>query len=291
MTFQEVIFTLENFWAKQGCIIEQPFDLEIGAGTFHPTTFFKSLGPEPWKVAYVAPSRRPKDGRYGKNPNRLQRYYQYQIIIKPPFEKIQDIYLESLKALGLNLKKHDIRFVEDNWESPSLGAWGLGWEVWLDGLEITQFTYFQQMGGIDLDPISVELTYGLERLAMYIQKVNNFTEINWQNNITYGELHLEMEKEYSKYNFEIANTSFLFNLFKEYEQEALRLIKEKILSPAYEYSLKCSHTFNLLEARGVISPSERTNYILRIQKLTKSCAILYLEQKKSNNQNVYKSIP
>jgi glycyl-tRNA synthetase alpha chain len=277
MTFQEVILILEKYWAKQGCLIMQPYDVEVGAGTFHPATFLRVLGPEPWNAAYVEPSRRPTDGRYGDNPNRLQRYYQYQVIMKPSPEDIQNIYLKSLSALGINPHEHDIRFVEDDWESPTLGAWGLGWEVWLDGMEITQFTYFQQAGGVDLKPISVELTYGLERIAMYLQNVDNVYDLVWNNEVKYGEVHHRDEVEFSKYNFEIADVSMYFKLFEMYESECKRLIENKLILPAYDLCLKCSHTFNMLDARGAISVTERTGYIARVRNLARKSAEGYLK--------------
>ncbi|MBN1822968.1 MAG: glycine--tRNA ligase subunit alpha [Endomicrobiales bacterium] len=278
MTFQEIIMTLEKFWARHGCLIWQPYDLEKGAGTFNPATFLKCLGPEPWNVAYVEPSRRPSDGRYGDNPNRLQHYYQYQVILKPAPADIQKTYLASLKAIGLDPKRHDIRFVEDDWESPTLGAWGLGWEVWLDGMEITQFTYFQQVGGIDLNPVSVELTYGLERLAMYSQKKDSVYDLQWNHDVTYGDVHLEDEKQWSKYNFEEANVEMLKKHFSEWEIEAKNLLSKKLVLPAYDAVMKCSHLFNLLEARGSISVSERTSYIGRVRALARGCAESYLEK-------------
>ena len=276
MTFQEIILTLENYWAKQGCLIMQPYDTEVGAGTFHPATFLRVLGPEPWNASYVEPSRRPTDGRYGDNPNRLQHYYQYQVIMKPSPEDIQNIYLKSLFAIGINPREHDIRFVEDDWESPTLGAWGLGWEVWLDGMEITQFTYFQQAGGIDLKPISVELTYGLERIAMYLQNVDNVYDLVWNNSVKYREVHHRDEVEFSKYNFEIADVAMFFKLFEMYESECKRLIENKLVLPAYDFCLKCSHTFNMLDARGAISVTERTGYIARVRNLARRCAEGYL---------------
>ncbi len=279
MFFQDVILTLQRYWADRGCIIQQPYDLEKGAGTFHPATFLRVLGPEPWRVAYVEPSRRPTDGRYGENPNRLQHYYQFQVIIKPAPENSQELYLDSLKALGIDLLKHDVRFVEDDWESPTLGAWGLGWEVWLDGMEITQFTYFQQAGGIDLDPISLEITYGLERITMYLQEVDNVFDIQWNDRIKYGDVHLETEIQFSKYNFEEADVDMLFKLFDMYEAEALRLLEKDLVLPAYDYTLKCSHTFNLLDARGAISVTERMGYILRVRKLANLCASGYLKRR------------
>lgn len=278
MSFQELILKLQKFWADYGCLIAQPYDIEKGAGTFNPHTFFRVLGPDPWKVAYVEPSRRPTDGRYGENPNRLQHYYQFQVILKPAPPDVQDVYLNSLRALGLKLEEHDVRFVEDDWESPTLGAWGLGWEVWLDGMEITQFTYFQQMGGIDLNPISAEITYGLERIAMYLQGVDNVFELIWAPGVKYGDVHRKTEVEFSVYNFEEADTSMLLNLFEMYEREAQRLLDKGLVLPAYDYTLKCSHTFNLLDARGVISVAERTNYIARVRRLANKCAKLYLEK-------------
>jgi len=279
VTFQELIFSLERFWAEQGCVIQQPYDIEVGAGTFNPATFLRVLGPEPWRVAYVEPSRRPTDGRYGENPNRLQHYYQYQVIIKPSPLDIQEIYLDSLRSFGIDPLAHDIRFVEDDWESPTLGAWGLGWEVWLDGMEITQFTYFQQAGGIDLRPVSVEITYGIERIAMYLQGVENVFELIWTDGIRYGDIHHQGEVEFSRYNFEGADVEMLLRLFEMYEGEAKRLIKEGLVLPAYDYCLKCSHTFNLLEARGAVSVTERMGFILRVRELARGCAELYLHQR------------
>ncbi|MCL0067592.1 glycine--tRNA ligase subunit alpha [Peptococcaceae bacterium] len=279
MNFQQLIFALNEFWAKQGCVILQPYDVEKGAGTMNPATFLRVLGPEPWRAAYVEPSRRPTDGRYGENPNRLQHYYQYQVIIKPSPEDIVDTYLKSLEAVDIDLLKHDVRFVEDNWESPTLGAWGLGWEVWLDGMEITQFTYFQQCGGFDLKPVSVEITYGLERLSMFIQKVNSVFDIKWAGNIKYGDVHYQGEVEHSKYNFELADVKMLFLMFFEFEKEAKRCIEEELVLPAYDYVLKCSHIFNLLDARGAISVAERTGYIARIRDLAKRCADRYIKQR------------
>ncbi len=276
MTLQEIIFRLEKFWAKQGCLILQPYDIEKGAGTFNPATFLRCLGEKPWSCAYVEPSRRPTDGRYGENPNRLQYYYQYQVIIKPPPKNIQQIYISSLNNIGLDTRHHDLKFVEDDWESPTLGAWGLGWEVWLDGMEITQFTYFQQIGGIDLDPISVEITYGLERLALFSQKKDNIFDIVWAKNITYGDLRKQDEVQFSGYNFELADENLLFLLFEKYELECQRLLSRKFTLPAYDYVLKCSHIFNLLEARGILSVSERTNYIARVRNLARQVAEQYL---------------
>lgn len=281
MYFQDVIMTLQKFWAGRGCVIQQPYDIEKGAGTFNPATFLNVLGPEPWRVAYVEPSRRPTDGRYGENPNRLQRYYQFQVILKPSPDDIQDIYLESLRTLGIDHLAHDIRFVEDDWESPTLGAWGLGWEVWLDGMEITQFTYFQQAGGIDLKPVSAEITYGVERLAMYLQGINNVYDIEWGHGIKYGAVHYQTEVEFSKYNFEEADVEMLFKAFDMYETEALRLIKTGLVLPAYDYCLKCSHTFNLLDARGAISVTERTRFIGRVRNMARLCAEGYLRQRET----------
>jgi len=277
MYFQDIILNLQRFWADKGCLIWQPYDIEVGAGTMNPATFLKVLGPQPWNVAYVEPSRRPQDGRYGENPNRLQHYYQFQVILKPAPEDPQEIYLESLEKLGINVVDHDIRFVEDDWESPTLGAWGLGWEVWLDGMEITQFTYFQQAGGLDLDEISVEITYGLERIAMYIQEVDSVFDIRWKEGITYGDIFKRAEREWSIYNFEKADTQMLFKLFELYEGEAKRLIEEELVLPAYDYLLKCSHTFNLLDARGAISVQERARYIRRMSNTAREIAKLYLK--------------
>ncbi|AEH23364.1 Glycyl-tRNA synthetase alpha subunit [Thermodesulfobacterium geofontis OPF15] len=277
MYFQEVIATLNKFWAEKGCVILQPYDMEVGAGTFHPATFLRALGPKPFSAAYVEPCRRPTDGRYGENPNRLQHYYQYQVIIKPSPDGIQDIYLESLKALGIDPKEHDIRFVEDDWESPTLGAWGLGWEVWLDGMEITQFTYFQQIGGFDCNPVTVEITYGLERITMYLQGVENVFDIKWNKNITYRDIHFRGEVEYSIYNFEEADVSLLKDLFNKFEKEANRLLDRGLVLPGYDYVIKCSHIFNLLDARGVLSPIERANYIGRVRGIAKKTAEKWLE--------------
>lgn len=279
MTFQEIILTLQNFWAKQNCILSQPYDVEKGAGTMNPSTFLRALGPEPWHVAYVEPSRRPDDGRYGENPNRLYQHHQFQVIMKPSPENIQELYLESLKQLGIDPAEHDIRFVEDNWESPTLGAWGLGWEVWLDGMEITQFTYFQQVGSIDVKPVSVEITYGLERLAMYIQGVENVYDLKWVGDVTYGDVFHRNEVENSHYNFELADTDMLFKLFDMYEAEAKRIVEAGFVLPAYDYVLKCSHTFNLLDSRGAISVSERTAFIGRVRAMARMCAQAYLKQR------------
>ena len=279
MTFQDIILTLQNFWAGQNCILSQPYDVEKGAGTMNPSTFLRALGPEPWNVAYVEPSRRPADGRYGENPNRLFQHHQFQVIMKPSPDNIQELYLESLKKLGIKPEEHDIRFVEDNWESPTLGAWGLGWEVWLDGMEITQFTYFQQVGSVDVKPVSVEITYGLERLAMYIQGKENVYDLEWVNGVTYGDVFHQNEVEQSTYNFELADTELLFNLFDMYEKEAVRIIEQGFVLPAYDYVLKCSHTFNLLDARGAISVSERTGFIGRVRNMARLCAQGYLKQR------------
>ena len=279
MTFQDIILTLQNFWAGQNCILSQPYDVEKGAGTMNPSTFLRALGPEPWNVAYVEPSRRPADGRYGENPNRLFQHHQFQVIMKPSPDNIQELYLESLKKLGIKPEEHDIRFVEDNWESPTLGAWGLGWEVWLDGMEITQFTYFQQVGSVDVKPVSVEITYGLERLAMYIQGKENVYDLEWVNGVTYGDVFHQNEVEQSRYNFELADTELLFNLFDMYEKEAVRIIEQGFVLPAYDYVLKCSHTFNLLDARGAISVSERTGFIGRVRNMARLCAQGYLKQR------------
>ena len=260
-------------------MIVQPYDLEKGAGTFHPATFLRALGPEPWRAAYVEPSRRPTDGRYGENPNRLQHYYQYQVILKPSPLEVQEIYLLSLKALGINALEHDIRFVEDDWESPTLGAWGLGWEVWLDGMEITQFTYFQQCGGIDLKPVPVELTYGLERITMYLQGVDNVYDLKWTEGVTYGQVHHRGEVEWSHYNFEQAEVKTLFRHFEDYERESKRLVDQGLVLPAYDLCLKCSHLFNLLDARGAISVTERVQFIARVRKLARACAEAYLRQR------------
>ncbi len=279
MYFQDIIATLNSYWASAGCVVMQPYDMEVGAGTFHPATLLRALGPEPWKAAYVQPSRRPTDGRYGENPNRLQHYYQYQVVIKPSPKDVQAMYLESLEKFGLNLLEHDIRFVEDDWESPTLGAWGLGWEVWLDGMEITQFTYFQQAGSIDLKPITAEITYGLERIAMYLQKVDSVYDIAWNKEVTYGEIFHQAEKEFSAFNFEEANIADLTAAFDNYEREALKLVEKNLILPGYDYCLKCSHTFNLLDARGAISVTERAHYIGRVRNLARMCAEGYVAQR------------
>ncbi len=281
MNFQEVILSLQKFWSRKGCVLVQPYDIEVGAGTFHPATLLKTLGPEPWNVAYVQPSRRPADGRYGENPNRLQHYYQFQVILKPSPVDVQKQYLQSLKVLGIEPLDHDIRFVEDDWESPTLGASGLGWEIWLDGMEITQFTYFQMAGSMELHPVSVEITYGLERISMYLQGIDNVYDLRWNGDITYGDVHHQQEVEQSKYNFEQADVDMLLDIFDKYETEAMRIIKTKLVLPAYEYCLKCSHTFNLLDARGAISVTERTGYISRIRNLARGCAEEYLKQREA----------
>lgn len=281
LTFQELIEALNGYWAKQGCLLLQPYDLEVGAGTFHPATFLRVLGPEPWKAAYVEPSRRPTDGRYGENPNRLQHYYQYQVILKPSPLDVQDLYLKSLESFGIHSLEHDLRFVEDDWESPTLGAWGLGWEVWLDGMEITQFTYFQQCGGIDLSPIAVELTYGLERIAMYLQEKDNVYDLNWNDRISYREVHHQSEFEFSTYNFDQADVEQLRRHFISYEKESQRLAALKLPRPAYDFCLKCSHVFNILDARGAISVTERTSYIAKIRDLARQVAQEYLSQREN----------
>ncbi len=276
-SFQDIIMCLQKFWGKNGCVILQPYDLEVGAGTFHPATTLRSLGSKPWKAAYVQPSRRPTDGRYGKNPNRLQHYYQYQVIIKPSPKNIKQLYLKSLAAIGIDVTNHDIRFVEDDWESPTLGAAGLGWEVWCDGMEITQFTYFQQMTGIECKPVPVEITYGLERLCMFVQEKNNVFELDWNNEgIKYKEVFFQAEKEFSAYNFEFANTDTLLKNFENTENECKSLLEKKLSLPAYDQCLKASHIFNLLDARGVIGVAERTGYITRIRELAKGCGALWL---------------
>ena len=281
MYFQDIILSLQNYWSSKGCALHQPYDIEVGAGTFNPSTFFRVLGPEPYSAAYVEPSRRPTDGRYGENPNRLQHYYQFQVILKPSPEDVQNLYLESLVSLGVDPLQHDIRFIEDDWESPTLGAWGLGWEVWLNGMEITQFTYFQQVGGIDLKPVTAELTYGLERIAMYLQDVDNVYDLKWNENILYGDVHLETEKQFSRYNFEVSGKERLFQWFDMYEAEAKDLLAQELILPAYDYTLKCSHAFNLLDARGAISVTERTGFIGRVRNLARSCAEGYVQQREA----------
>ncbi len=295
LSFQDIIFTLQNYWAKQGCTVLQPHDMEVGAGTSHPATFLRAIGPEPWRVAYVQPSRRPKDGRYGENPNRLQHYYQYQVLIKPAPQNILDLYLGSLEALGLNLSEHDIRFVEDDWENPSLGAWGLGWEVWLNGMEVTQFTYFQQVGSLDCKPISSEITYGIERLAMYLQNIDNVYDLLWNNyelngkthNVTYGDVFKQNEIEQSAFNFEHANTNNLFSQFNQHETSAKELLNldnsYAITMPAYEQLLKSAHVFNLLDARNAISVTERAQYIARLRGIAKLVAQRYFDNRQTLN--------
>jgi glycyl-tRNA synthetase alpha chain len=279
LTFQELILKLQSYWGGKGCALLQPYDMEMGAGTFHTATFLRAIGPEPWKAAYVQPSRRPKDGRYGDNPNRLQHYYQYQVVLKPSPDDIQDIYLASLVALGINPKEHDIRFVEDDWESPTLGAWGLGWEVWLDGMEITQFTYFQEIGSLPCKPVLGEITYGLERLAMYLQGKESIYDLVWTPGVTYGNVYHQNEVEQSRYNFELSNTEMLFRHFGEFESEAKRLIEAQCVLPAYEMVLKSSHAFNLLDARGAISVTERAAYIGRVRALARAVAQAYYESR------------
>jgi glycyl-tRNA synthetase alpha chain len=283
MDFQDITLTLHRFWQDQGCLVVQPYDMEKGAGTMNPHTFLRALGPEPWNVAYIEPSRRPTDGRYAQNPNRLQHYYQYQVLMKPSPDNIQELYLDSLRTLGIKPEEHDIRFVEDNWESPTLGAWGVGWEVWLDGMEVTQFTYFQQCGGIDCRPVSIEITYGIERLAMYLQGVDSILDIRWGPGITYGQVHRQGEIEHCVYNFEQSNVERLFQRFSLYEQEATDLTEQKLVLPAFDYVLKCSHTFNLLDARGVIAVAERTRYIGRIRNLARRIAQAYVQQRETLN--------
>ncbi|WQT31552.1 glycine--tRNA ligase subunit alpha [Helicobacter pylori] len=288
--FSSLLLKLQEYWKDQGCLVIQPYDIPAGAGTFHPATLLRSLDKKPWNVAYVAPSRRPTDGRYGENPNRLGSYYQFQVVIKPSPSNIQELYLKSLEVLGINLNEHDIRFVEDNWESPTLGAWGLGWEVWLDGMEVTQFTYFQQVGGIPCNPIPVEITYGLERLAMYVQKVENILEIEWakknHDSVRYAQVHLESEYQFSKYHFEIASVKRLLEMFKNAQAEALHCLENKLPLPAYDLVMLCSHFFNILDARKAISVAERQNYILQIRDLAKGCAVLYKEQEEEREERL-----
>ena len=293
MYFQDIIAKLNEYWSRQGCIITQGYDLEVGAGTFNPSTFLRVLGPEPWNAAYVEPSRRPTDGRYGNNPNRLQHYYQYQVVMKPSPVNIQDLYLDSLRFLGINIAEHDVRFVEDDWESPTLGASGLGWEVWLDGMEITQYTYFQQCGSMELDPVTSELTYGLERICMYIQGVNSVFDIVWNKGITYRDVHHRSEYEFSHYNFNIADVDLFFRLFDLYEKECLAILensKENIILPAYDYVLKCSHAFNMLDARGAISVTERVGYIARVRNIARLCAEKYVSIRREMGFPLIKNI-
>jgi glycyl-tRNA synthetase alpha chain len=285
LSFQDLILTLQRFWAGQGCILLQPYDAPMGAGTFHPATTLRALGNKPWRAAYTQPSRRPGDGRYGENPNRLQHYYQFQVLIKPSPQDIQERYLESLECIGIDLSAHDIRFVEDDWESPTLGAWGLGWEVWCDGMEVTQFTYFQQVGGFDCRPVSVELTYGLERLAMYLQGVENVYHLDFNGKgVTYGDVFLAQERQFSAFNFEEADTSLLFREFGDCETQCLKLLEKRLVLPAYDYCLKASHTFNLLDARGVISVTERAGFIGRVRALAKACCAGWLESEKQQSE-------
>jgi glycyl-tRNA synthetase alpha chain len=279
VTLQELILSLHRYWADQGCVIHQPYDLEMGAGTFHPATFLRALGPEPWRAAYPQPCRRPTDGRYGDNPNRMQHYYQYQVVLKPSPDNIQDLYLESLTRLGINPKHHDIRFMQDDWESPTLGAWGLGWEVRLDGMEITQFTYFQEVGGIELNPITVEITYGTERIAMYLQQVDNVYDLRWNDQISYGDIHHQTEVQFSTYNFEASDATMLTATFQTFEAECMKLIDRGLILPAYDYCIKSSHVFNLLDARGAIGVAERTGFIARVRALAYKCAEGYLAQR------------
>jgi glycyl-tRNA synthetase alpha chain len=278
-TFQDLILRLQTFWSERGCVLLQPYDMEVGAGTFHTATFLRAIGPEPWNAAYVQPSRRPKDGRYGENPNRLQHYYQYQVVLKPSPDDIQDRYLDSLRALGINPGAHDIRFVEDDWESPTLGAWGLGWEVWLDGMEVTQFTYFQEVGSLECKPVLGEITYGLERLAMYLQGVENVFDLVWAPGVTYGDVYHQNEVEQSRYNFEESDPQWLLGLFDGFEREAKRLLERGLTLPGYEMVMKCSHTFNLLDARGAISTTERAGYIARVRALARAAAQAYYESR------------
>jgi glycyl-tRNA synthetase alpha chain len=281
MYFQDVFLTLQNFWARRGCVIEHSFDVECGAGTFNPATFLRVIGPEPWRVAYAEASRRPTDGRYGENPNRLQHYFQFQVILKPSPDDVLEQYLDSLRALGIDPARHDIRFVEDDWESPTLGAWGLGWEVWLNGMEVTQFTYFQQVGGIDLAPVSAEITYGLERLCMYLQEKESIYDLAWNEHVTYGQLYHQNEVEQSRHNFDESDPEMLLRHFTDFERTCLSLVEKGLLWPAYDYTMKASHTFNLLDARGAISITERTGYIGRVRNLASSVARLYAEQRKN----------
>ena len=281
LSFQDLILRLQTYWGAQGCTLLQPFDMEVGAGTSHTATFLRALGPEPWNAAYVQPSRRPKDGRYGENPNRLQHYYQFQVVLKPSPDNIQELYLASLQALGVDTQKNDIRFVEDDWENPTLGAWGLGWEVWLNGMEVTQFTYFQEVGGLICKPVLGEITYGLERLAMYLQGKDNLFDLVWTPGVSYGDVYHQNEVEQSRYNFELSDANWLFDQFKNYEQQASRIIEAGLPLPAYELALKCSHTFNLLDARGAISVTERAAYIGRIRTLARQVAQAYYQSREA----------
>lgn len=286
LTFSDLLLKLQEFWKDQGCNIVQPYDIPAGAGTFHPATLLRSLDSKPWSVAYVAPSRRPTDGRYGENPNRLGSYYQFQALIKPSPENIQELYLKSLEYLGLDLKNHDIRFIEDNWESPTLGAWGLGWEVWLDGMEVTQFTYFQQVGGVPCEPVAVEITYGTERLAMYLQGVDTVFDIKWNENTTYADMHFEGEYEFSKYNFEVADTTMLFDMFAKAQNECKRALEAGLPLPAYDQCMMASNFFNTLDARKAISVTQRAEFILQIRELSKGCAILYKSQEEEREKRL-----
>jgi glycyl-tRNA synthetase alpha chain len=279
MYLQNLILELQRFWAETGCVLQQPLDMEVGAGTFHPATFLRVLGPEPYSVAFVQPCRRPTDGRYGENPNRMGAYYQFQVGLKPSPPDVQELYLASLRRIGLDPLEHDIRFVEDDWESPTLGAWGLGWEVWADGMEVTQFTYFQQAGGIDLHPVTAELTYGLERIAMYLQDVDNFVDLRWNEHVTYGQVHLQSEVEYSGFHFEHADTALNFELFDRFEAESRRLVAADLVLPGYDYCMKCSHVFNILDARGAISVTERQRYIGRVRGMARACAEGYVRSR------------
>ncbi|MBI4976380.1 MAG: glycine--tRNA ligase subunit alpha [Spirochaetes bacterium] len=279
LTFTELILRLNQFWSSKGCIVQQGYDMEVGAGTYNPATALRALGPEPYRTAYVEPSRRPTDGRYGENPNRMQHYYQYQVLLKPSPENIQDLYIESLTALGVDLKEHDLRFVHDDWESPTLGAWGLGWEVWLDGMEITQFTYFQGLAGLELHPVSGEITYGLERICMYLQNVNHFKDIEWGHGVKYGDVHMQGEMEHSAYNFEIADTAMYFRHFNEYEAECARCLEKKLALPAYDMVIKAAHAFNMLDARNAISVTERATYIGRVRDMMKQVAVVYIKKR------------
>ncbi|MDE6886502.1 MAG: glycine--tRNA ligase subunit alpha [Helicobacteraceae bacterium] len=294
LSFSDILLKLQDFWKNEGALLLQPYDIPAGAGTFHPATLLRSLDSKSWSIAYVAPSRRPTDGRYAQNPNRLGSYYQFQVLVKPSPENIQDLYLQSLEALGIDTKKHDIRFIEDNWESPTLGAWGLGWEVWLDGMEITQFTYFQQVGGIPCCPTPIEITYGVERLAMYIQGVESIFDIVFSNAkgniVTYADVHKESEWEFSKYNFEVADTKMLFNLFSQMQDEAKRALTLNLPLPAYDYTIFCSHFFNVLDARKAISVTQRQNYILKIRELAKACAVMYKEQENERENRLRENI-
>jgi glycyl-tRNA synthetase alpha chain len=279
LTLQEIILRLEEFWAERGCVVLQPYNSEVGAGTFNPATFFRVLGPEPWNTVYVELSRRPKDGRYAENPNRVQQFHQLQVILKPSPTEVQEMYLDSLRALGIPVEKHDLRFVEDDWESPTLGAWGVGWQVWLDGQEITQFTYFQQTGGLDLDPVSCEITYGLDRIAMVVQDVDSMFDVRWNEDVTWGEIYKDFEHDFCVFNFDEADVDFHFELFKKYEAEAERLLEKGLLYPGYDSVIKASHVFNILDARGALSVSERNSYILRVRKIARKAALLFVKRR------------